>query len=100
MKGQSAGPLTNINSEHVTGAWINLRTSGQVTDYQARLLEILACAKDARTEEERARFFSAAEELSERAREADPASARRYKLGQARSWLERQVTSENDRGTK
>lgn len=42
-----------------------------MTPYQKRLLEILARAKKARTEEERARHFRTAEELSERARAAE-----------------------------
>lgn len=53
-----------------SGAWM-----GRVTVYEKQLLEALARAKCARTEEERARFFRTAEELSERARNAGKSSA-------------------------
>lgn len=43
----------------------------QETDYRVQLLQTLVRAKYARTEEERARHFSAAETWSARAREAE-----------------------------
>lgn len=45
--------------------------SDQVTKYQRRLIDTLVRAKYAKTEEERARLFSTAENWSARAREAE-----------------------------
>ena len=45
--------------------------SDQLTEYQRRIVETLALAKYARTEEERAYFFTTAEEWSAKARDAE-----------------------------
>jgi hypothetical protein len=54
-----------------SGASAITRVSDQVTEYQRQLVEALARAKHARTEEERARHFITAEQLSQRARDAE-----------------------------
>lgn len=70
VQDESAASLTDVNSSRVSGVWIII-ARGQVTEYRSCLLEILARAKYARTEEERARHFRTAEELSARARDTE-----------------------------
>lgn len=70
VQDESAVHLTDLNSSRVSGVWIIIACD-QVTEYRNCLLEILARAKYARTEEERARHFRSAEELSARARDTE-----------------------------
>jgi hypothetical protein len=57
-----------------------------VTKHQQQLIELLARAKRARTEEERAHFFRIAEEWSQRASEADDPGCDNEILTKAGLW--------------
>jgi len=50
------------------------------TEYQRRMVETLVLAKYARTEEERARYFTTAEKWSARAREAEQCACQDLQL--------------------